>query len=122
MQLPKLLQLRKSKSLTQQGVANELGISRQAYANYEAGNREPDINTLKSLSKLYGVSIDYILDNEIVKTDTETDSSDEYTGEEKALVNAFRKADYENRFKIIQYALNITDMMEKKSLETNSRA
>jgi repressor LexA len=59
-----LASLRKEKGLTQKDVADYLGISRQAYANYEAQNREPDINTLKSLSEFFGVTIDYILGNE----------------------------------------------------------
>lgn len=59
-----LLQLRKSKNLTQKDIADALGISRQAYANYETGNREPDLNTLKALSEFFGVSTDYLLNNQ----------------------------------------------------------
>ena len=59
-----LLTLRKRKGLTQKDMADYLGISRQAYANYETGNREPDIHTLKSLSEYFHVSIDTLLDNE----------------------------------------------------------
>ena len=62
--------LRKEKGLTQKDVADHLGISRQAYANYEAQNREPDINTLKSLSEFFGVTIDYILGNESSRSKT----------------------------------------------------
>lgn len=58
-----LLTLRKNKGLTQKEIAEHLGISRQAYANYEAGNREPDINTLKLLSEYFEVSIDVLLEN-----------------------------------------------------------
>lgn len=62
--------LRKEKGLTQKDVADHLGISRQAYANYEAQNREPDINTLKLLSEFFGVTIDYILGNENSRSKT----------------------------------------------------
>lgn len=58
-----LLTLRKNKGLTQKEIAEHLGISRQAYANYESGNREPDINTLKLLSEYFEVSIDTLLEN-----------------------------------------------------------
>ena len=68
--MEKLLALRKNKGLTQKEVAEYLGISRQAYANYETGNREPDVNTLKKLSELFNVSIDVIFENQQnVKTD-----------------------------------------------------
>lgn len=59
-----LLSLRKSKGLTQKDIADHLGISRQAYANYESGNREPDIHTLKALSEYFQISIDGLLDND----------------------------------------------------------
>lgn len=72
-----LLQLRKSKGLTQKDIADALGISRQAYANYEAGNREPDLNTLKKLSDFFSVSIDYLLDNQIEKPADEGELSEE---------------------------------------------
>ena len=62
-----LLTLRKTKGLTQKEIADHLGISRQAYANYESGNREPDINMLKLLSEYFEVSIDVLLENALIK-------------------------------------------------------
>lgn len=58
-----LLTLRKNTGLTQNDIANHLGISRQAYANYETGKREPDINTLLSLAEFFNVSVDTLLGN-----------------------------------------------------------
>ena len=56
-----LLQLRKSKRVTQKDVADYLGISRQAYANYETGNREPDIGTIVKMAHYFEVSVDHLL-------------------------------------------------------------
>ena len=56
-----LLSLRKQKGLTQKDLAEHLGISRQAYANYESGSREPDIATLKQLADFFDVSVDCLL-------------------------------------------------------------
>lgn len=50
--------------MTQQGVANHLGITRQAYSNYEAGLREPDYATLRALSQLFRCSADRLIGNE----------------------------------------------------------
>lgn len=58
-----LLNLRKQAGVTQQSLADYLGISRQAYANYENGNRSPDYQTLKKLSSYFSVSVDYLLGN-----------------------------------------------------------
>ena len=59
----KLKDLRKEHGYSQSRVAAMLGITQQAYANYEREARQADYNTLVKLSKIFGVSIDYILGN-----------------------------------------------------------
>lgn len=56
-----LKQLRLSKKVPQQNVAKFLGISRQAYSNYENGNREPDMETLLKLAEYFEVTVDELL-------------------------------------------------------------
>ena len=53
-----IARLRKQKGLTQEQLANELGISYQAVSKWETGNSCPDIATLPLLAELFGVSID----------------------------------------------------------------
>ena len=61
----RLKELRESKGVTQREVAKAIRCSSpNTYARYERGLREPDIDTLKQLSKYFGVSIDYILCND----------------------------------------------------------
>ena len=55
-----LVNARKAKGKTQQEVADYLGISRQAYSNYEAGKREPDFETLLKLGEYFDCSVDYL--------------------------------------------------------------
>jgi len=55
--------LRKNKGMTQTDVAKTLQISQQAYAKYETGETEADYKSLKKLSQIYNVSIDYLLGN-----------------------------------------------------------
>ena len=47
--------------MTQQDVANRLGITRQAYSNYEGGLREPDFATLRALAQLFRCSADQLI-------------------------------------------------------------
>ena len=56
-----LVNARKAKGKTQREVADYLGISRQAYSNYEAGKREPDFETLLKLGEYFDCSVDYLL-------------------------------------------------------------
>lgn len=54
-----LVNARKAMKKTQQEMADYLGISRQAYSNYETGKREPDYETLLKLGEYLDCSIDY---------------------------------------------------------------
>ena len=52
---------RKKKGLSQQKVAMDLNISREALSYYENGKRNPDVSMLISMSKYINVSIDYLV-------------------------------------------------------------
>lgn len=60
----RLKELREKKGLTQLEVAQAIYCTAITYSRYERGEREPKNETLKLLSKLFGVSIDYILCND----------------------------------------------------------
>ena len=57
----KLRQLRKEKGLTQEELASLLYVSRTAVSKWESDKGCPNIDSLKQLSKLYGISVDYLL-------------------------------------------------------------
>lgn len=57
----RLKELRESKNISQEMVAEELNISRQAISRWENDKAFPDIENLKLLSKLYEVSIDELV-------------------------------------------------------------
>lgn len=57
----RLRYLRKEKKLSQQKIADYLGISRQGYGKYEDGRSEPDHQTLVELATYFNVTIDYLL-------------------------------------------------------------
>lgn len=53
--------LRKKNNITQAQLADILGISTSAVGMYEQGRREPDIKTLRQLSRYFGVSVEYLM-------------------------------------------------------------
>ena len=57
----KLVALRKEKGLTQLAVAERLGVSRQAISRWESGMALPSTDNLKCLGALYGVPVDYLI-------------------------------------------------------------
>lgn len=67
MKLPqKLIYLRKHKGLTQLKVAEILGVSRQAISRWESGVAMPSTENFQGLSRLYGVSVDVLLNDDLV--------------------------------------------------------
>ena len=57
----KISQIRKDKGLSQEELAEKLGVSRQAVAKWEAGLSYPDVDNLILLSSLFQISIDSML-------------------------------------------------------------
>ncbi len=55
---------RKAKGMTQQEVADLLGISNKTLSSWESGRSYPDILTLPALAEIYGVTVDEILSGE----------------------------------------------------------
>ena len=60
----KLMTLRKQKGLTQTDLAERLNVSRQAISRWEVGAAVPSTDNLKVLGELYGVPVDYLLNDD----------------------------------------------------------
>ena len=61
-----LVMLRNTLGLSQEEVAERIGISRQAYAKWEKGETIPDVEKCNTLAKIYGVTVDGLLNFEPV--------------------------------------------------------
>lgn len=59
----KLVNLRKEKKLSQDALADKLGVTRQTISNWELNITKPDIIQIKNLSEIFNMSIDELLDN-----------------------------------------------------------
>ena len=57
----KLQELRKQKGLTQEELAEKLFVSRTAISKWESGRGYPNIDSLKSVAKFFGVTVDELL-------------------------------------------------------------
>lgn len=83
----KLKTSRKKAGLTQEQVANALGLSIGAISGYERGYRKPDPELLKRIADLYGVTTDYLLDDDLAIQEAQADYSNK-------VENAFEKIVY----------------------------
>lgn len=64
----KIKQLRKNACLSQEQLAEKLCVSRQAISKWESDRGTPEIENLQSISKLFVVSIDSLLEDEQLST------------------------------------------------------
>lgn len=119
-----LFQARKKAGLSQEAVAEKLGVSRQTISKWETDETVPDIYQAKRLAKLYHLSLDERIEfdmdrkqiEEVIKnTNEEKDSKIDWT-------NAWSKkypvlATYQNRVDKTKYALEIRKMLNNLSIE-----
>ena len=59
-----LVELRKIHEMSQEELADKIGVSRQTLSKYETGESLPDIEKCKSIADAFGVSIDDLLNYE----------------------------------------------------------
>lgn len=60
----KIITYRKKCGLSQETLAEKIGVSRQAVSKWETGDALPEITKLKSLADCFGVTVDFLLDEE----------------------------------------------------------
>lgn len=62
----KLKEIRKRFGLSQEQLAEIMNVSRQAITKWENDGGLPDINNLQELSKIFGITVDYLLNDKNV--------------------------------------------------------
>ena len=67
--------LREKNRYTQVHLAEVLGISRQALIKYENLEQEPPVSTVRTLSKLFNIGYDCIIDNQLPSEQNEKDKT-----------------------------------------------
>ena len=65
----KIIKLRKDNNLSQEDFGNKLNISRQAVSKWEHEETKPEIDKIKDIRKIFNVSCDYLLNDEIDNPD-----------------------------------------------------
>ena len=76
----KILQLRKANGWSQEELAEKLNVSRQSVSKWESASAIPDINRILELSKIFGVTTDYLLKDDLETVlHSEVDETHNYT-------------------------------------------
>ena len=88
----RLYECREKTGMKQADVARALNVQRQQISYYENDSRQPDLDRLKELSRLYGVSTDYLLGmTDVSSSDLEIKEVCNYTGLSENAVNILHK-------------------------------
>ena len=59
-----LIHMRKMRQMTQEEIAEKVGVTRQAVAKWEAGETVPDLEKSRRLAEIFGVSLDNLANYE----------------------------------------------------------
>ena len=79
----KIIRLRKRNGWSQEELAAKMNVSRQAVSKWESAQSTPDLQKVLRLAEIFGVSIDYLLKDEL-KSETGTEIL-EYAAEESSV-------------------------------------
>ena len=82
----RIKELRQAQGLTQEELGKKLNVQKSAISKYEKGIVIPNGDVLKRLSAIFNVSTDYLLNNEVSR-------SEKYSEEETQLLNDYRYLD-----------------------------
>ena len=109
---------RKKKGLSQEEVAEKLGVSRQTISKWETEETVPDIYQAKKLAKIYGLSLDELIDADLDQKEIEEviKNTDEKKEAKINWTNAWSKkypvlATYQQEVDIDMYARQIREML-----------
>ena len=114
-----LFQARKKAGLSQEDVAEKLGVSRQTISKWETDETVPDIYQSKKLAKLYHLSLDELIEFDVDLKEIEDVIKN--TNEEKEAkidwTNAWSKkypvlATYQKEVDIKKYAFQMREMLD----------
>lgn len=96
----RLYECREKTGMKQADVARALNVQRQQISYYENDSRQPDLDRLKELARLYGVSTDYLLGmTDVSSSDLEIKEVCNYTGlSENAVAVLHCNAAYRKKF------------------------
>lgn len=75
----KIIRLRKKNGWSQEELAERLKVSRQSVSKWEGAQSVPDLDKILQLSKIFGVSIDYLLKEEFEEEEYITEDTSEET-------------------------------------------
>lgn len=112
-----ILDLRKERGISQQQVAEAIGISQSTIAKIEIGRNEATASTIRKLADFFGVSSDYILGlSEDFGSVSVQSSAPALSAEEKELLSLFRKMTSGQKTRVTAFCEGVLSAPEKNKM------
>lgn len=105
---------RQINEMTQQGVADRLGIDRTTYAKYESGKANPNFNTVIKLASIFGVNVSELSVKEKAASLGFADSA-ALSAEEARLLYYFRALSERRKQEVMRSVNRLTFDQEKEN-------
>ena len=99
--MKRIAELRKEKHLNQMGLGLKLNVSQKMISAYENGTHQPSIDTLIQMANIFGVSVDYIIENTNIRTPVEKLLKEGLTSSEMELLDLFKELNTKNQQKAL---------------------
>lgn len=119
-----LFHARKKRGLSQEDVAEKLGVSRQTISKWETDETLPDIRQSKKLATIYGLSLDELIEYDIDEKEIQDmiDKTSDEVSEKIDWTNVWSKkypilATYQNEVKINKYAVELNRLLDNLQKE-----
>lgn len=113
--MTRLKELRKKQKLTQQQVADAVGIGMQAYAYYEKEERDPSPDTLCRLADFFDVTVDELLGR------SSSDIFDNARIEQPEILQLYERMTPEEQNNLVNYARGIISGRELRASYENRK-
>ncbi len=111
---------KKKRGLSQEAVAENLGVSRQTVSKWETDETVPDIRQSKRMALLYGMTLDELIDFDVDVKEIQDiiDKTDEAVEEKIDWTNAWAKKypiliSYQSEVNVPNYARSLNIMLEE---------
>ena len=88
--LPNIRLLRREMGVSQQALADAIGLSQQSINHYENHNIEPDIQTLRQMADFFHTSVDYIIGHTDIRDHIEPTTAYHLNEAEADLITRYR--------------------------------
>ena len=111
--MKRIAELRKEKHLTQTSLAMKLNVTQNMISFYEKGKYQPGIEMLKDLSRIFDVSVDYLIENTDIRQRAEVLASNNSTTAEIAMSHIFKTLTEEEQ----RWAVGIIQAIKYKSAD-----